>query len=148
MDECKPKQHTAVPTTSLHGHDSSQLLTSFITSDQQTVAHNSTAIPVQLTTKEKMEKGKTPLKRSKKTNQPLQSTSIIIPQHLSKNSTSQLNDGVILNKTASTTTALPNNPIGIPGPTGLSNTRDCYPFIKYVAIQATGRRRKCLFANK
>ncbi|CAH1986911.1 unnamed protein product [Acanthoscelides obtectus] len=49
MDECKPKQHTAVPTTSLHSHVSSQLLTSFITSDQQTVAHNSTAIPVQLT---------------------------------------------------------------------------------------------------
>ncbi|CAH1986999.1 unnamed protein product [Acanthoscelides obtectus] len=64
----------------------------------------------------KMNKGKTPLKKSKKPSEPLQSTLPVISQHLI-----QSNEEVFINEASRITTAFPNNLIAIPGPSRLSN---------------------------
>ncbi|CAH2021400.1 unnamed protein product [Acanthoscelides obtectus] len=122
----KRKKHTVIHTASLHSDHSSSSLTSSSTIDQQMVIHNTTAssdIPIQTTTKGKMNKGKTPLKKSKKPNEPLQSTLPVISQHLIQCSVSQSNEEVFINEASRIITAFPNNHIAIPGPSRLSNTR-------------------------
>ncbi|CAH2016680.1 unnamed protein product [Acanthoscelides obtectus] len=121
----KRKKHTVIHTASLHSDHSSSSLTSSSTIDQQMVIHNTTAssdIPIQTTTKGKMNKGKTPLKKSKKPNEPLQSTLPVISQHLIQCSVSQSNEEVFINEASRIITAFPNNHIAIPGPSRLSNT--------------------------